>query len=124
MHRKSLFDRLETMNTVKEIEARRESVDASLRTVSLFPSVLQYADEAMIRRAEEERLASSAKEAMKKKAAATEVVKPKEEDHQRMVSADDTHKPASSSPLLTLSYFSVLFLCHGCWAHSFLVIQR
>ena len=88
MHHRSLFDRLEMINLVKEIESRRESVDASLPIVNLFPSVMQYAEQAIIRREEEERLAALSKEVIKKKTAAISevVVKQKEEDHQQMVS--------------------------------------
>ena len=66
----SLFERLEMMNTVKEIEARRESVDAWLPIANPFPSVMQYAQEALVRREEEERLAALSKELKRKKAAA------------------------------------------------------
>ena len=73
MHRSkhSLFERLEMMKTVKEIEARRESVDARLPIANLFPSVMQYAHEASMRTEEEERLAALSKELFKEKAAAS-----------------------------------------------------
>ena len=78
MHRDlSLFDRLEMKNTVKEIEARRKSVDARLPIVNLSPSVMQYAHEAAMQREEEEKLAALSKELLRKKDVA----------HQRMVSA-------------------------------------
>jgi hypothetical protein len=78
MHRDlSLFDRLEMTNTVKEIEARRKSVDARLPIANLFPSVMQYAHEASMQREEEEKLAALSKELLRKKDVA----------HQRMVRA-------------------------------------
>ena len=59
--RKSLFARLEMMNTVREIEIRRELVDARLSSVPLFPSVMQYEQEASIRRRNEDLLVASSR---------------------------------------------------------------
>ena len=54
--RKSLFDKLETMNLVREIESRRGLLEGRIRSANLHPSPMQYAEE-MGKRADEERLA-------------------------------------------------------------------
>ena len=56
--RKSLFDKLETMSLVREIEARRKWVEDRLVSVDLHPPLMHYASEGLGTRADEERLAA------------------------------------------------------------------
>ena len=57
--RKSLFEKLETMNLVREIDARREWIDDRLLSVpNVHPSLMHYTSEGLGKRADGERSAS------------------------------------------------------------------
>ena len=120
--RKSFFDKLETMNLVREIELRRGWVEDRLISVNLHPSLMHHASERLERRADEEGIA--AKRDMPSYIKAEEKGTADEDAKALMAdiasstlshaSSSLSHRPASHISNVRIFLFSLLGTLHSC----------